>query len=302
MGKSFRMHKKSNSKSKLIKANDTGTFAAFPLTLEQRILDYAAKKADEIKVNMRKVFELELAQLFNDTRFDVDIAQCSQGVIESWFNESPRIFIECPLFVPKEESAFLALNFKSAHKTADLCLGGQFNGLSPSVDEAAELPAELSSTENRICCRLLQRQVQGIQNLLFRERSALLGEVQKYEALPNSLKYIAFKVRLILENEVISWFLWLPIAFFYNKTSTHENDRTEKLDMGVWPEFPVQGKIEMAKKKVTLKQLKACMGGELLPIELNELALFKLGNKNLFKGQVVEQDTGLAFQIKELTN
>lgn len=298
------MHKKSNFRPKLIKAEDSASFTAFPLTLEQRVLEHAAKKADEVKVNMRKVFELELAQLFNDTRFDIDISQCSQGVIESWFKESPRIFIECPLFVPDEDSAYLALDYKSAHKTADLCLGGQFNSLNTSSEEPTELPGELSSTENRICCRLLQRQVQGMQNLLFRERSALLGEVQKYEELPNSLNYIAFKVRFILENEVISWFLWLPISFFNEKrfSAKDKNKSPEGIAIDSWPQFAVQGKIEMAKKKVTLKQLKECMNGQLLPIELNELALFKLGKKNIFKGQVVEQDSGLAFQITELTN
>lgn len=298
------MHKKSNVRPKLIKAKDATSFTAFPLTLEQRILDHAIKKADEMKVNMRKVFELELAQLFNDTRFNVDITQCSKGVIESWFKESPRIFIECPLFVPDEDSAYLALDYKSAHKTADLCLGGQFNSLNPSADESVELPAELSSTENRICCRLLQRQVQGLQKLLFRERSALLGEVQKYEKHPNPLNYIAFKVRFILENEVISWFLWLPISFFSENKQNIKDKSTspENISMNAWPQFSVQGKIEMANKKVTLKQLKKCMDGELLPIELNELALFKLGKKNIFKGQVVEQDSGLAFQITELTN
>jgi len=138
------MHKKSNVRPKLIKAKDAESFTAFPLTIEQRTLDHAIKRADEIKVNMRKVFELELAQLFNDTRFEVDINQCSKGVIESWFNESPRIFIKCPLFVPDEDSAYLALDYKSANKTADLCLGGQFNSLNPSAEESVELPTELS--------------------------------------------------------------------------------------------------------------------------------------------------------------
>ncbi|MFP3458291.1 FliM/FliN family flagellar motor switch protein, partial [Psychrobacter sp. SIMBA_152] len=66
--------------------------------------------------------------------------------------------------------------------------------------------------------------------------------------------------------------------------------------------FAVQGQIEMAKKKVTLKQLKACVAGGVLPIELNEAALFNLAHKQIFKGQVVEQETGLAFQITQLSN
>lgn len=298
------MRKKLNFRPKLIKAKDSENFTAFPLTLEQRILEHASKKADEVKVNMRKVFELELGQLFNDTRFEIDITQCNQAIIQSWFKESQHIFIECPIFIPKEDSAYLALDYKSANKTADLCLGGQFNSLNSSEEEPVELLGELSSTENRICCRLLQRQVQGMQSLLFRERSALLGEVQKNEELPNALNYLAFKVRFILENEVISWFLWLPIAFFSDKEIAVNDNRHSLpfIAMDSWQQFTVQGKVEMAKKKVTLKELKECMKGKLLPIELNEPALFKLGKKDIFKGQVVEQDSGLAFQITELSN
>lgn len=297
------MRKNLKSKAKLIKAKDATDCTAFPLTLEQRVFDGAIQKADAINVNMRKVLELELAQLFNDTRFGIEISQCNHSVIKSWFKESARIFIECPVFLPEEDSAYLALDYKSAHRTADLCLGGQFNSLGSSLDEV-ELPAELSSTEARICSRLLQRQIQGIQNLLFKERSTLLGEVQKYEELPDPLKYLAFKVRLILDSEVISWFLWMPISFFSEKALTEpaQNTIADNVSMELWREFAVRGKIEMATKKVTLNQLKKCMKGDVLPIELNDPALFKLGKKNIFKGQVVEQDTGLAFQITELTN
>lgn len=297
------MRKNSNIRSKLVKAKYAENFTAFPLTLEQRLLEHAVKRAEEAKTNIRKVFELELAQLFNDTRFEIDITQCNHSLIRSWFREAPRIFIECPLFVPNEDFAYLALDFKSAHKAADLCLGGEFNGANNSADENVEIPTEMSSTEGRICSRLLQRQVQGLQKLLFEERSALLGEVQKNDDLPNELNYLAFKVRFILEHEVVSWFLWIPISFFTEKvTILNESNTLPPLPMDTWTNFLVQGKIEMAKKKVTLKQLKECMQGKELPIELNESALFKLGEKNIFKGQVVEQETGLAFQITESSN
>ncbi|MGE6461012.1 MULTISPECIES: FliM/FliN family flagellar motor switch protein [Pseudoalteromonas] len=296
------MSKTLSAKAKLIKAKDSEHITPFALTLEQRAYEHAQQKAAQINVNIRKALELELAQLFNDSRFDVEISPCSHSTINSWFKESPRIFLACPLFAPTQGEAFLALDFQSAHKTADLCLGGQFNNSDNSSHDYSPTTNELSATESRICGRLLQRQVQGIQGLLFRERSALLGEIQKSHALPEALQYLAFKVRFILETQVISWFLWLPISFFCAADSEQDPASSDTLNTDMWTQFAVQGQIEMAKKKVTLKQLKACVAGGVLPIELNEAALFNLGHKQIFKGQVVEQEAGLAFQITQLSN
>ncbi|MDN3484784.1 FliM/FliN family flagellar motor switch protein [Pseudoalteromonas sp. APC 3224] len=296
------MSKTLNAKTKLIKAKNSEHITPFALTLEQRAYEQAQQKAAHINVNIRKTLELELAQLFNDSRFDVEISPCSHSVINSWFKESPRIFLACPLFTPTQGEAYLALDYQSAYKTADLCLGGQFNNVNSTEQVSDEVNNELSSTESRICGRLLQRQVQGIQGLLFRERSALLGEIQKSHTLPEALQYLAFKVRFILENQVISWFLWLPISFFCAADSEQDSANSNTLNTDMWAQFAVQGQIEMAKKKVTLKQLKACVAGGVLPIELNEAALFNLGHKQIFKGQVVEQETGLAFQITQLSN
>ena len=311
------MNKMSQPKKKLIKAEFAGAFEALPLTLEQRLHSEAIKAAGHIKLN--KVLEIELAQLFNDGQFSIEVSQCSHSVIQSWFNELPRVFVKCQSLVPKDEDVFLALDYKSAHRMSDLCLGGALKKTNQDISEseqktneqqaesvqADESPYELSMTETRICGRLLQKQVQGIQQLLFKERSSLMGEICKDEPMPNILDYLTFKVRLILDAEIISWFIWLPVSFFQKSKVPSRVEKTHSyntLPMTQSHRFVVKGNVEMAMKKVTLKQLKACLKGAILPIELHEPALFKLGKTTFFKGQIAEQDTNLTFQITEIPN
>jgi hypothetical protein len=336
----------SPSKSKLIKAEQASKLTVLPLTLEQRIHEAAVKSA--ANVNLNKVLEIELAKLFNDSNFSINVTPCSYSAIYSWFNEAPRVFVKSASFVPEDEDTYLSFDYQSAHRMADLCLGGVLNSVNQKTpvttsdqDDRAEsddssvqgdkaesddssaqddkaksdeisgsdenpLPvdkpkSELSATEARICGRLLQRQIQGIQYLLFKERGSLAAEICKDEAIPNSLNHLAFKVRLILDEEVISWFIWLPVSFFSNaKLANGQSNDAQPLSMACSHRFLVNGRIEMASKRVTLKQLKACMNGAILPIELNTPALFKLGKTTFLKGQVAEQDANLTFQVTDI--
>ena len=288
----------SPSRSKLIKAEEASKFAVLPLTLEQRIHEAAVKSAANI--NLNKVLELELAKLFNDSNFSIEVTSGSYSAIYSWFNESPRVFVKSASFVPEDEDTYLSIDYQSAHRMADLCLGGEINTVNKtaSIDNPT---SELSVTEARICGRLLQRQIQGIQYLLFKERGSLAAEICKDEPIPNSLNHLAFKVRLILKEEVISWFIWLPVSFFSApKLSDGRAKDAQPLSMACSPRFIINGRVEMASKKVTLKQLKACMNGAILPIELNTPALFKLGKTTFLKGQVAEQDANLTFQVTDI--
>ncbi|WP_404338636.1 FliM/FliN family flagellar motor switch protein [Pseudoalteromonas mariniglutinosa] len=294
------MNNSLRSKGKLIKAEMASAFEVLPLTLEQRAYTAAAKSAVNVKFN--KILELELAQLFNDSQFSIEVNMCSYAAVESWFKELPRVYVKCPSFFPTDENAYLALDYQSAHRVADLCLGGAMNPASNNevIDDVAH---DLSVTETRICGRLLQRQVQGIQHLLFKERAGLIGEICKDEPLPSALDYLVFKVRLILDAEVVSWFMWLPVSFFNNAKAqdTNNNEPNTTLPMHNSHRFVVKGSVVMASKKVTFKQLKACVKGAILPIELNDPALFKLGNKTFFSGQVAEQDAHLTFQITAIS-
>lgn len=281
-------------KIKLYKAEQAKACMPYAITQQQRQYEVAYQRAAEF--SLHKAVEFELAQLFNDSQFAVDINLCSHSTLQSWLGEAKRVFFKSTVFEPIDSDAYIALDYKSAHRMADLCLGGDLS--QPSTMIVDKSPPELSLSESRICARLLQKQVQGIQELLFKERACLLAEPCSTNNLPSAVNYLAFKVRLILDNDVISWFIWLPVAFFSHANNKAEAiEQPQYLNMSKSHEFLVQGRVEMAQKKVTLKQLKAALNGEILAIELSEPAPFKLGKDTIFTGQIVEQDAALTFQI-----
>ena len=285
-------------KIKLFKAEQGKEFRPYAITQQQRQYEIAHQRAGEF--SLHKAIEFELGQLFNDSQFAVDINLCSHSTLQSWLAEAKRVFFKSAVFEPIDADAYIALDYTSAHRMADLCLGGDLSQANKTVAE--EPPAELTRTESRICARLLQKQVQGIQELIFKERACLLAEPCSTNNLPSAVNYLAFKVRLILDNDVISWFIWLPVAFFSQPQSEHDEQQTHLLNMEKSSQFLVRGHVEMARKKVTLRQLKAALNGEVLPIQLSEPASFKLGNKTFFTGQIVQQDASLTFQITDNTN
>lgn len=287
----------SNQKSypKLLKGKAAQAAQAYALTREQRYYEKARWEAKERLAELRQVTELELAQLLNETDFSLELSITSGASLKSWLEEKGRLLMQSTLFLPQEGEAYIALDHSSAHHIADLCLGGQLNR---DVDIGDK--SELSTTELRIAGRLLQRHCQCLEERFFKERSAMIGQQVKGDSFPNPYDYLVVKVRLLMQEDIVSWFVWLPITFFTSTFSRFDSGKPVALDMSGWPGIPVQGVVQMARQTVTLRQLKRCLAGEVMPIELAEQPAFKLNGKALYKGQVAEQDSKLAFQIEQL--
>ena len=158
---------------------------------------------------------------------------------------------------------------------------------------------EFSSSENRICCRLLQKQAQALMQLLFNQHLPLTAHLYKQKLQLDAFSYLPLKVRLILEKEAVSWFLWLPLAFF-SAVAEETALSVSAVDISPWPQVPVQCRVEMARKKVSLQQLQQSLKGEILPIELHSAMSFVLNNRTLFSGKVAEDANGLVFQITDI--
>lgn len=276
--------------SLLIPAQQAADFAAVALTAEQRRFNAASQNARPLLVDLARHIEAELGRLLTDIDFSIELNLCQGSALDSYLAEPGRILLQCPVLVPTDTHCYLALDYTSIHHLADLALGGQ---LSKVVDTQSK--TELSLSEMRICNRVAQRQIQAIQQLLFREQAVLPASIVQQP--PAALQCMALKVRLLLEHDAISWFLWLPLAFF-DAPAVNRNSGAA-LDLSPWPQIPVQCRVEMARKKVSLRQLRDCMAGQILPIELNSAMSWQLNHTTLFLGKVAEDDNGLVFQITD---
>ncbi|MBU1309420.1 MAG: flagellar motor switch protein FliM [Gammaproteobacteria bacterium] len=276
--------------SLLIPAQQAADLAKVALTAEQRRFNAASQNARPLLADLARQMEAELGRLLTDIDFSIELNVCQGSALDSYLAEPGRILLQCPVLVPADDHCYLALDYTSIHHLADLALGGQ---LSKVVNTQSK--AELSQSEMRICNRVAQRQIQAVQQLLFRQHSVL--PVSIVQQPPAALQCIALKVRLLLEQDAISWFLWLPLAFFSAPVTNSYGGPA--LDLSLWPQIPVQCRVEMARKKVSLRQLRDCIAGKILPIELNGAMSWQLNHTTLFLGKVAEDDNGLVFQITD---
>ena len=278
----------------IIAADAAGRYQPFALTLDQRRFSQASMAAKQYLPELAQAVETELSRLLTDVEFSIELSLCQGTGLDSWLAEPGRLLLQCPVLVPTDSYCYMALDYTGVHHLADLSLGGQ---LSKVV--ALEEKTELSASELRICSRIAQRQLQAIQQFLFKEQSALPATAVKQQLEPARFQYLPLKVRLLLDAEAISWFVWLPLAFF-RAASEESPVSVSAVDMSPWPQVPVQCRVEMARKKVSLQQLQQGLKGEILSIELHSDMSFMLNNRTLFSGKVAEDANGLVFQITDI--
>lgn len=280
----------------LIPAAQAADYQPFALTLDQRRFSAASKQARQRLPGLAQAVETELSKLLTDVEFSIELTLCQGSALDGWLAEPGRLLLQCPVLVPTDTYCYLALDYTGVHHLADLSLGGQLSKVVPGDEKT-----ELSASELRICSRIAQRQLQAMQQLLFKEQSVLPANAVKQQMDSVRFQYLPVKVRLLLGSDVISWFLWLPLEFFVAQ-EPRQIVSAGAADLSLWPQVPVQCTVEMVRKKVSLRQLQACMDGAVLPIEFGSTMTLQLNHSALFLGKVAEEANSLVFQITDIVN
>lgn len=284
----------------LIRAAQAASLPEYPLTLEQQLYQRALNVVRERLGELTNELQLELSRLIHDVDFVVDTQLCQANNLQSWLAEKGRFLLSSSVLIPQDDFGYLAMDYVSLHHLVDLSLGGELTR-QPDVKEKADL----SRSELRVTSRLLQKQLQALQGLLFNEASAFPANLIPLSQSPKGLRYVALKVRLVLQQEVLSWYLWLPVTFFVAERTTGVAASLPEvaLDMSQWPYIPVQGQVQMASRKVSLSLLQECVSKDaILPLDMANEMLLKLSNKSLFVGRIAEEGSALVFQITGLVN
>lgn len=287
--------KKPRQSVSLIKAAQAVSLPEYPLTSEQQLYQRAVSVVRERLTELTSMLQVELSRLIHDVDFVVDVQLCQANNLQSWLAEKGRFLLSSSVLIPQDDFGYLAMDYVSLHHLVDLSLGGELTR-QPDVKEKADL----SRSELRVTSRLLQKQLQALQIQLFNEASAFPAQLIPLSQSPKSLRYVALKVRLVLQQEVLSWYLWLPVSFFATeRASAFTGSSAEPaLDMSQWPHIPVQGQVQMASRKVSLSLLQECVDKEsILPLDMASDMLLKLNNKSLFVGRIAEEGSALVFQI-----
>jgi flagellar motor switch protein FliM len=268
----------------------------YALTRQQRSFETASQRCKVRLADIGKALQAELGRMLTDVVFDLDINLCSGVGLENWLAEPGILLLDAALPLDKERLCFMSIDHQAVHNMADLCLGGQLTDKTQIQEKV-----EFSSSENRICCRLLQKQAQALMQLLFNQHLPLTAHLFKQKLQLDAFSYLPLKVRLVLEKEAVSWFLWLPIELLLPENDelfsvTEPEVSPLQLD---WQQVPVSCTVEMARKQVTVKQLQSWLQGEVMAIELFSSMRFQLGKQVLFHGTVAEEGQVLMFQVTE---
>lgn len=268
----------------------------YALTRQQRSFETASQRCKARLADLGKALQAELGRMLTDVVFDLDVNLCSGVGLENWLAEPGILLLDAALPLDKERLCFMSIDHQAVHNMADLCLGGQLTDKTQIQEKV-----EFSSSENRICCRLLQKQAQALMQLLFNQHLPLTAHLFKQKLQLDAFSYLPLKVRLVLEKEAVSWFLWLPIELLLPEndelfSATEPEVSPLQLD---WQQVPVSCTVEMARKQVTVKQLQSWLQGEVMAIELFSSMRFQLGKQVLFHGTVAEEGQVLMFQVTE---
>jgi flagellar motor switch protein FliM len=281
---------------KLIPASATAALPVYALTRQQRHVAAASQLLQNRLADYSKALQLELGRMLTDVDFSVDVSLCSGVGLDAWLAQTDTLLLDVDLLQAQQLHCLMAADHQAVHQMADLFLGGHLTDSSQYREKT-----ELSSSELRISCRLLQKQAQVWLQLLFNQHLPLTAHVCKQALTLDLYRYVPLKVRFILDKVVVSWYLWLPVGLFQTEASDRVSPAAEPaLLLQDWQPLPVRAQVEMARKQVTVQQLELWLQGQLLPLELLAQMPLRLGPQLLCYGNIAEEGHKLMFQISKL--
>jgi len=269
-------------------------YQTIQLAIDEREYLQVSELAKGQLSNLASKLEVEVQRVLSNQEIAVELTACNASGLDSWLQQTQRLLLNIPMLSPNECTGYLAIDFQSIYQLAELSLGGQTS--SDSKDSAQER-TELSKSEIRIANRLAQTQFRAIQSLLVDCADTLPSEPVKQIPLDTPFQYLTFKVRLLTEQEITSWFIWVPVELFSPAEETVQSTGPV-MGADMWRSLPVNGLIEMGKKQLSVEQLSRFINGELLPVTLATEMALKVGDIPLFSGKVVEHQDKLMFQIE----
>lgn len=278
----------------LISGESAAMLQVFPLTRDQRCQQRAAKAFSESKTELRDVLQNALSQLISGLSFEVELALCQGWGTDFLSAEASKLMMSCELPAANNAKAYMTLDHMAVQHLADLCLGGK-------VSKLEESRSELTVTELRIATRTFNRLLGSIQEFICDQKSLPMAEPLKQAQELKPFSYLIIKVRIVLDDDVISWFLSLPVSMFPQVADgpAVATASEQPLLQTQWQKFLVRGRVVMAEKKVNVRQLQQLLQGEFMPMSLQDSASFRLGGKQLFSGKVAQEDGQLAFQVTQ---
>lgn len=265
------------------------------LSLEQKYKSKAAVAALEQQDYMVRAIEEALSRVLNENDVIVDLNLCTGAGIEEWYTDPHKLRVKSEIEGGNPSEAFAVIDFDTVFQLATI----SFGGVNRDSDGEYEDKKELTPSERRVGLRFASAQISALQKVLFPSGASMPVEHVNAFELNNEYEQLIFKVRASLSNQMVSWYLWLPVTLFVAEpTESTDISHSPLMAQDDWQSLPVKCSIELAKCTVSIKELEQFISGSLMPIELNDTAILSLGNMILFDGKVLEDEKNLHFKVE----
>lgn len=156
----------------------------------------------------------------------------------------------------------------------------------------------LTDAEQRLLQRLLLLQLRVFMRALHGTDYDWQLRMVAHDSLPRRGEWLSAPLRLKLFDQQLGWRLWLPVWELDDRSGAAPVQRAELEQAAA--RLPVQLRVVLAKKSLKLEQLLGLRVGDVLPIDLAELAAATISGQPCLRGRVAEKNQGLVFQVSEV--
>lgn len=190
------------------------------------------------------------------------------------------------------QQAWLAIEARQLFQLAILFFGGS---LLEADSRATDRP--LSETEQRLLLRLSQHQLDILSDLLEEPETVWELNLVGREALPNHGLWSCSESTLLLGEHDSQILFWWPVVPAETPALPSPDSSLQERMQAVLPSVPLRLRVVLSEFSVRLAELQQLQVGDVLPLELLELAPALIGNHSCLLGQVAENNGALVYRV-----
>lgn len=264
------------------------------LSLEEKYKAQATASVGEWCDKMERALESSLSRVLNDKETIVGLSLCTGNAVETWQSDQSSLRVKSDIN-GIGTSAFVMIDYDTVFQLATISFGGSNSKNTVGEEERKEL----TPSEKRVGLRCVMTQISALQKVLLPDGAIMPTEEISTIDSNSTNEHLTFKVRASFSDEIVSWYIWLPVGLFVQQSVVPPSSHSEPLMVeDGWRELPVKCDIELARRMSNVIELEQFLAGQLMPIELKDIALLSLGKQALFEGKVLEDEENLHFKVE----
>lgn len=290
-------HKNTRSTARILSPEQGRRLPAYDLLGSVQQSQLQLRELNGLRPVLARQVDGIFSNLFNGHGGGVQFSEFAQGQPAGFRFQAASSF---PVWVLAETDAsgwppaVLCLDAVWAYRLAVLFFGGI---LLPSDKEP--MARLLTEAEQRLVIRLFQHQLDSLCALAGHPELTWRLRLVTEESLPREGEWLHSRVEARLQESIAQWQLWFPVWQRPLPAASSDAMLASAL-LEQLPRVPVRLRVVLAELELSFARLSTLQVGDVLPVELLELAVGLVGQQSYLKGRVAEHNDGLVYQVTQL--